>query len=130
VGSATASAIRRALGNRGELTLGGRTRERASEAKARHAELVDAAFVEVDVLDKQSVMRAIEGADLVVNTAGPFQRRESCAALEAAIELGVKYLDVCDDASYGARAKKLSDKEKRPGRRRSLAPVFIPGFPT
>jgi len=127
VGSATASAIRRAMGNRGELTLGGRTRERASEAKARHAELVDAAFVEVDVLDKQSVMRAIEGADLVVNTAGPFQRRESCAALEAAIELGVKYLDVCDDASYGARAKKLSDKAKASGTAAITCAGIYPG---
>lgn len=127
VGSATASAIRRAMGNRGEVTLGGRSRERASEAKGRHAELADAAFVEVDVLDKQSVMRAIEGADLVVNTAGPFQRRESCAALEAAVELGVKYLDVCDDASYGARSKKLSDKAKASGTAAITCAGIYPG---
>jgi saccharopine dehydrogenase-like NADP-dependent oxidoreductase len=115
VGGATAAALRRALTTT-EVVLGGRTAARAEEAKARHsAELRDAAFVEVDVCDKASVVRAIDGADLVINTAGPFQRRESCAALEAAIELGVKYLDVCDDASYGAKAKALEDKAKGAG---------------
>jgi len=114
VGSATAAALVKTDG-RARVVLGGRSRERAAEASSRHPALASATFVEVDVLDKASVKRAIEGADLVINTAGPFQRRESCAALEAAIECGVKYLDVCDDASYGAAAKKLSDKAKNAG---------------
>jgi saccharopine dehydrogenase-like NADP-dependent oxidoreductase len=115
VGSATAAALVRGANGGVEVTLGGRSRERDAEAKARHRGLANASFVEVDVCDKASVTRAIQGADLVINTAGPFQRRKSCAALEAALESGVKYLDVCDDASYGAEAKKLSEKAKAAG---------------
>ena len=117
VGGATAAAL---LGQDAglttrEVTLAGRRKEAAMEAKSRHPALANAAFVEVDVNDKESVKRAIAGADLVINTAGPFQRRETCAALEAAIESGVKYLDVCDDASYGQKAKELSARAKAAG---------------
>lgn len=114
VGSATAAALARA-GEGTTVTLCGRSSDGASEARSRHPSLANASFVEVDVCDKASVRRAIEGADLVINTAGPFQRRTSVAALEAAIECGVKYLDVCDDASYGAEAKKLSEHAKAAG---------------
>lgn len=38
--------------------------------------------------------------DLVIHAAGPFQRRDKCHALEAAIETGTPYLDVCDDVAY------------------------------
>ena len=95
VGSAAAAALLRDAGQGVEVALAGRSSERWGEAKGRHRELSEAKFVQVDVNDKASVMRAIEGADLVINTAGPFQRRDNCAALEAAIDSGVKYLDVC-----------------------------------
>ena len=74
VGGATAAAL---LGQDAglttrDVTLAGRRKEGAMEAKSRHPALVNAAFVEVDVNDKESVKRAIAGADLVINTAGPF----------------------------------------------------------
>ena len=112
VGSAAAAALLRDAGQGVEVALAGRSSERWGEAKGRHRELSEAKFVQVDVNDKASVMRAIEGADLVINTAGPFQRRDNCAALEAAIDSGVKYLDVCDDSAYGAKAKALNEKAK------------------
>lgn len=41
------------------------------------------------------------------HTAGPFQRKEQCAVLEAAVAAGVPYMDVCDDMDYSQRAKRL-----------------------
>ena len=40
---------------------------------------------QVDVDDLHSVTAALEGAALVVHTAGPFQRKENNVVLEAAI---------------------------------------------
>ncbi|MEW5300170.1 MAG: hypothetical protein WDW36_003119 [Sanguina aurantia] len=40
---------------------------------------------------------AILGADLVIHTAGPFQRTENHSVIEAAIAARVPYIDVCDD---------------------------------
>jgi saccharopine dehydrogenase-like NADP-dependent oxidoreductase len=45
----------------------------------------------------------IRGADLVLHTAGPFQRLERCAVLEAALELRIPYMDVADDTGYSMR---------------------------
>lgn len=40
------------------------------------------------------------GQDLVVHTAGPFQRTRNHKVLEAAIAGKVPYVDVCDDLPY------------------------------
>jgi saccharopine dehydrogenase-like NADP-dependent oxidoreductase len=42
----------------------------------------------------------IAGADLVVHTAGPFQRSSNFNVVEAAIDLKIPYMDVCDDTTY------------------------------
>lgn len=52
--------------------------------------------VELDLSDPASLRRALVGADIVVNTSGPFERWGTIV-LDAAIELGVDYVDVCDD---------------------------------
>jgi Saccharopine dehydrogenase NADP binding domain len=52
----------------------------------------------------------VQGVDLLVHAAGPFQRRTECNVLEACIAAGVPYMDVCDDADYTQRAKRLHQK--------------------
>lgn len=42
----------------------------------------------------------MQGMDLVIHCAGPFQWKETCAVLDSAIAAGTPYLDVCDDADY------------------------------
>jgi len=54
------------------------------------------AHVELDLGDPASLRRALTGADVVVNTAGPYDRWGTIV-LDAAIEAGVDYVDVCDD---------------------------------
>jgi len=52
--------------------------------------------VGVDVADTKSLRRAVEGADVVMNTAGPFFRF-GVPVLKASIAAGAHYLDICDD---------------------------------
>ena len=47
--------------------------------------------------DKESLCAAIRGADLVIHTAGPFQGRMAPQVLDAALECGCPYVDVCDE---------------------------------
>jgi saccharopine dehydrogenase-like NADP-dependent oxidoreductase len=55
------------------------------------------------------------GKDLVIHCGGPFQKRTRCEVLEAAIDAGVDYVDVCDDMKFAQRAKALHDKAKQAG---------------
>lgn len=106
VGSSTASALLATVPGI-DLVVGSRTHESFDAAVTRRPELAQAAHRRVDVDDAASLAAALEGADLVVHTAGPFQRRERCGVLEAAIAASVPYLDVCDDTAYSQRAKQL-----------------------
>jgi hypothetical protein len=40
---------------------------------------------------KSCIVFLLVGVDLVVHAAGPFQRREECSVLEAALDTNVKY---------------------------------------
>jgi len=50
----------------------------------------------LDVTDRQSLRKTLADADVAVNCVGPFYRYAP-SILEAAIEAGVDYVDVCDD---------------------------------
>ncbi|KAG0601379.1 hypothetical protein M758_11G106000 [Ceratodon purpureus] len=81
----------RALSKGGDLHLivGGRNREKG-EALAR--ELGGSVeFLGFDMDDPSALRAAIDGVDLVVHAAGPFQRRPECAVLEAAIDTKVTF---------------------------------------
>ncbi|RLN00626.1 hypothetical protein C2845_PM06G14890 [Panicum miliaceum] len=56
-----------------------------------------------------------ESVDLVVHTAGPFQRAEECTVLQAAISTKTAYIDVCDDTDYSWRAKGFHEQAKAAG---------------
>jgi hypothetical protein len=66
----------------------------------RHAcERLGMRTAELDLLEEPERLRElIRGAALVVNFAGPYHRTGT-AVLEACIEVGCDYLDICDDAA-------------------------------
>ena len=93
------------------LVLAGRTESSFAAAVERHPSLrsTSCAFAACDRSDRASLAAVIAGADLVVHSAGPFQGGgDGCAVLDAAIEQGVPYLDVCDDAEYAKACKSRS----------------------
>ncbi len=85
-----------------EVLVAGRRRV-VGEAFARSLG-ARARFVPADLQDRASLLSAMAGADLVINTAGPFQMAEP-RVLDAAIEAGVHYADVADDIGFSKRAK-------------------------
>ena len=117
VGSSAAAALAAAVPG-ARISLAGRTPgdDNFRAALARRPELAGAASpLRCDIDDPASLAAALKGADLVIHTAGPFQRRTECNVLEAAIAAGVPYMDVCDDTEYSQRAKKLHSKAAAAG---------------
>ena len=54
------------------------------------------AFVKVDAMNSQSIKDAIKGFDIVLNCVGPFYKSVKII-LNAVIESGINYIDICDD---------------------------------
>lgn len=112
VGASTASALAKAMPNC-SITLASRTPASFNDAVSSRPELgAVASHVSVDVNDARTLLKVLskEHCDIVIHTAGPFQRRAECSVLEAAIATGVPYLDVCDDTEYSKTAKSLHSK--------------------
>lgn len=84
------------VGHRFITELAAHTHVRTTVADRTPPRDPERAYIELDLADAQSLRRAISGADVVVNTSGPFDRW-GARVLDAAIELGVDYIDVCDD---------------------------------
>eukprot|EP00898_Chlorokybus_atmophyticus_P000022 jgi/Chlat1/101/Chrsp1S03205 len=111
VGRSTVKALLDAPGI--AVAIGGRSRERANTALAGILEHPE--FRQCDINDVESVVEALKGVDCVVHTAGPFQRRDQCTVLEAAIASKTPYVDVCDDTKYSQRAKGYHEQAKAAG---------------
>ena len=103
IGSALAAALRAARGDC-EIRIGGRRRE-VGMALARRLG-AGISFVPVDVNDAHQLGSALEGVDLVIHAAGPFQGAAP-TVLDAAIAARARYLDIADDLAFaqGARAR-------------------------
>lgn len=69
----------------------------------------------MDIDDAASLESALKGVDLVVHTAGPFQRKDTCGVLEAAIATRTPYMDVCDDTDHSQRLRGYFDQAKAAG---------------
>eukprot|EP00873_Tetraselmis_striata_P024375 jgi/Tetstr1/444639/TSEL_032487.t1 len=104
VGSSTASALLQ-LECKPEVALGGRKESSYSACLERRPELKAAPFVQCDINDKQSLAAAMDGIDLVVHAAGPFQRKEDLLVLETCLETKTPYMDICDDSDYSRKVK-------------------------
>ena len=55
-----------------------------------------ASLTKVDVNDHEGLIKAMGGADIVINCAGPFYKT-AVAVAGAAVEAKVNYIDICDD---------------------------------
>lgn len=70
--------------------------------------------VRVDALDAESVKSAIRGADIVLNTTGPFYRYVP-TILKAVIEERINYIDVCDDVDVTMEILNMDEAAKAAG---------------
>ena len=82
---------------------------------------------QVDVSDRTDLARVLRGADLVMNTVGPFSRF-GVPVLEAAIEAGCRYVDLCDDGEPTLAMLSLDDKARDAGVAAVVGLGASPGF--
>ncbi len=73
-----------------------------------------AADIQVDANDPVSIRTGFSAGDLVIDAAGPFQKR-STALLEAAIEIGFDLVDMNDDLRYAEQVLALEGSIARAG---------------
>lgn len=115
VGSSTASALLKTLPE-ANLLLASRRQDSWETLKQRRPELKDKCrFRSVDIDRPQTILEVLKDADLVIHTAGPFQRKDTCSVLEAAIATGTPYMDVCDDTALSRLAKTYSERARDAG---------------
>ncbi|WVZ54574.1 hypothetical protein U9M48_005351 [Paspalum notatum var. saurae] len=112
VGGSTAAALSKLRPDL-SILVGGRNREKGESFAAKLGERSE--FVQVDTRSASMLEKALQGVDLVVHTAGPFQRAEECTVLQAAISTKTPYIDVCDDMDYSWRAKGFHEQAKAAG---------------
>ena len=77
-----------------EVVIGDMNVARARELASSIGDKVS--VVQVDAANPQSVKQAVAGADVVLNCVGPFYKTVK-TILAAVIEVGVNYVDICDD---------------------------------
>ncbi len=73
-----------------------------------------ASATRVDAAEPGSLLKAMEGSDVVLNCIGPFYRFGP-PVLSAAIEAGIPYVDVCDDLDATERMLELDGKARAAG---------------
>ena len=73
-----------------------------------------ASAVQCDARDSQSVRSAIEGSDVVLNCVGPFYSTVK-PILNAVVEAGINYVDVCDDVDVTLEILAMDEEVRRAG---------------
>jgi NAD(P)-dependent dehydrogenase (short-subunit alcohol dehydrogenase family) len=74
-------------------------------------------FKQIDITDSAALESLVGFYDIVVHTAGPFQQVRCPSVLEACLNKGVDYVDVCDDVELSriCRAAKYQTKAQESG---------------
>lgn len=95
-----------------EVIIGDIDLERAKEMAKELGEKVSA--LKVDANDQNSISKAIDGTDVVVNCIGPYYKFEK-PILQTVIKKGIDYVDVCDDTGATYDALELDEVAKEAG---------------
>ncbi|KAM0837129.1 hypothetical protein ACQ4PT_061867 [Festuca glaucescens] len=108
------------------IVVAGRNREKGTSLVSKLGERSE--FVQVDIHNASRLKAVMEGVDLVVHAAGPFQRHDNCAVLQAAISTKTAYTDVCDGMDYSWRAKSFHEQAKAYGVPALITAGISPGM--
>lgn len=86
-------------------------------------------FAKIDINDERSLADLIAVHDVVIHTAGPFQRKESPSrVLQVAMAANVPYMDVCDDLTHAKECKKLHEVARDKGYTALISTGIYPGL--
>ena len=94
VGASTAAALTVTHPNL-RIVLGSQNKASYDDAVNNRPELKGLGFKVVNRDDMDSLTKALQECDVVLHTAGPFQRKNDCLVLEAAIQTKTPYIGDC-----------------------------------
>ena len=100
VGASTAAALTETHPNL-KIVLGSQNQASYDDAVNNRPELKGLGFKVVNRDDIDSLTKALQECDVVLHTAGPFQRKKDCLVLEAAIQTKTPYIGDCLSALRG-----------------------------
>lgn len=111
-----------------QVVVAGRSRERF-EAFLRQIEhgKDKIAFMLMDLNQHKNFFRLFKEYDLVASAAGPFYKYEYMLAA-AAVEAGVDYISICDDADAAEQVFELNDVAREKGLRVLTGVGWTPGL--
>ena len=112
----------------GQVIVAGRSRERfeAFIGQIDHGK-DKIAFMLMDLNQYKNFFRLFKEYDLVANAAGPFYKYEYMLAA-AAVEAGVDYVSICDDADAAEQVFELNDIAREKGLRVLTGVGWTPGL--
>ena len=102
VGSSTAASLRQTHPNL-TITLGSQSKESYDAAVKNRPALHGLEFRKLNRNDLQSILSAVKECDIVLHCAGPFQRKNECLVLEAAIEAKKPYIGEMSSCQHVAK---------------------------
>ena len=82
--------------------------------------------VALDVADFETLVTALKANDVVINDSAPYSKL-GVSTVEAAIEAGVSYIDICDDCRVTQRMFELDESAKNANVADSSPPKLICG---
>jgi saccharopine dehydrogenase (NAD+, L-lysine-forming) len=95
-----------------EIVIGDWNIEKAQKLAKDFGSKVSA--VKVNAEDDESIKAAVKGCDIVLNCVGPFYKSVK-KILTTVIELGINYVDVCDDVDVTLDILNMDDQAKAAG---------------
>lgn len=104
----------------------GDIREERAKAFIKELNTTRVTFQKVDAHDQQSLISALEGATIAINTIGPFFEFALLVA-NAVYQAGVNYVDVCDDPDATVNLLSLDEMVKRKGLTLLICQGWTPG---
>jgi|HigsolmetaAR201D_1030396.scaffolds.fasta_scaffold00263_22 hypothetical protein len=96
--------------------------------RAEPSDDLETPFVQVDISDGARLRSLLEEYDLVVNTVGPYDKWGP-VVLDAAIEAGTDYVDICDDPRPTLELLERGPKAAERGVRAVVGMGASPGLP-
>lgn len=127
-GSATAQALANIMPVGIHITIAGRNIKRGHDVVRKIGEHI-ASFASLDVNDKNLLDSHVASHDLIVHTAGPFQRRpKSNEVLRSAFLHAKDYIDICDDVTHAEEAKSLHHLARTSKSRALICTGVYPGL--
>jgi saccharopine dehydrogenase (NAD+, L-lysine-forming) len=86
----------------------------AAKKVVKEAKGVEVTAVEFSAESPESIRKAINGSEVVLNCVGPFYKYGP-TILKTVIEAGINYVDVCDDFDATEALLAMDEKAKKPG---------------